>query len=134
MLDLIDAYGATFVIFILAVLEIYTFCYIYGVKRVSDDVKFMLDFRPGVFWKICWGYVTPAIMTLIAGYALWNYERPTYNGKEFPMGFHVLGWCIASLGLMWVPIVMIMRILKQKEITVVDVSEKIFYNQGRSTF
>lgn len=123
MLNLIDHYAASSVIFILAVLEIYTFCYIYGVERICGDVKFMLDFRPGVFWRTCWGYVTPIIMTLIAIYALWNYETPTYGkDQEYPLRYHVLGYFIAGLGLIWVPVVMIVRIMKQKEITLVDVS------------
>lgn len=122
MLNLVDSYGATFVIFILACLEIYTFCYMYGINRVSDDAKFMLGFYPNKFFKVCWKYVTPAIMTLIAIYSLVYYEKPTDNGREFPMPAHILGWCIASLGLVWVPIMMIARIVKQKDITILGVS------------
>lgn len=123
MLNLVDTYGATFVIFILAVLEIYTFCYMYGVDRVCDDTKFMLGFRPSAFWRVCWRYVTPAIMTAIVIYSLVNYEQTLQDVKGYPMWAHVLGWCIASIGLIWVPIVMIARIVKQKEITIVDVSD-----------
>ena len=127
MLNLVDSYGATFVIFILAVLEIYTLCYMYGIKRLSDDAKFMLGFYPNKFYKICWKYVTPAIMTSIAIYSLVYYEKPTDNGREFPMQAHILGWFIASLGLMWVPIMMIARIVKQKDVTLLGVSEINFH-------
>jgi solute carrier family 6 amino acid transporter-like protein 5/7/9/14 len=122
MLNLIDHYCATFVIFVLAVLELYTFCYIYGVNRICDDVKFMLGFRPNIFWRTCWKYITPTIMTAIVIYALANYKDPTDNGKAYPPYAHAIGWIIATLGLIWVPLMFVLRVIKQKEITVIDVS------------
>lgn len=33
-----------------------------GVERFSDDIKSMLGFRPGIFWRICWKFLSPAIL------------------------------------------------------------------------
>lgn len=115
VLELVDHYGANFVTFILAAFELVTFCHIYGVKRLSRDVEFMLGFQPGIYWKACWYFITPVIMISIVIYTLTFYNPPTYAGQDFPTIAYVAGWFIASFGLMWLPLVCLREIMKQKE-------------------
>lgn len=99
----------------LAVFEIYAFCYIYGVNKICKDVEFMLGYVPGIFWRWCWWLVTPLIMTSIVIYSFVNYEHPKDNSNEFPAIAHVIGWCITALGLIWLPLLMILRIFKKQK-------------------
>jgi solute carrier family 6 (neurotransmitter transporter, glycine) member 5/9 len=96
-LGLIDFYGATFVAFILAVAELIVFCYIYGVNRICKDVEFMLNRKMGIYWKICWRFLTPGLMTVIAIYTLWNFELPKDGDYDFPVIAHVIGWSVAAI-------------------------------------
>lgn len=101
--------------FILAVFEIIAFCYVYGVNKICKDVQFMLGYKPGKFWTICWWFVTPAIMTAIMIYSFVKYEHPNDDGIEFPVIAHVIGWCITACGFIWFPLLLIMSIIKQKD-------------------
>jgi hypothetical protein len=122
VLNLVDSYCATFVIFILACFEMYAFCYMYGVDRICSDVKFMLGFRPNIFWRTCWRYVTPAILTAIMIYDLAKFKLPDDNGYPYPPMAHAIGWCIAFLGLIWLPVMFVLRVMKQKqEVTLIEV-------------
>jgi solute carrier family 6 amino acid transporter-like protein 5/7/9/14 len=115
VLSLVDHYGAKFVMFVLAIFEIYSFCYIYGVERICRDAKFMLGFRPSIFWRLCWNFFTPAIMTVIVGYTLMNYENPKDNGADFPPLAHIIGWILTILHIIWLPLLFILRVFRQNE-------------------
>ena len=30
-----------------------------GLDRLCGDIKAMLGFAPGIFWRICWKYISP---------------------------------------------------------------------------
>lgn len=93
ILELMDYYGATFVTLTLAVFELLTFACIYGVDRVCKDIEFMLGIKTGMFWRICWGIVTPIVVLVILLFSIINYvpmELPSgYNGEYyFHLQFH----------------------------------------------
>lgn len=35
-----------------------------GIQRFSHDVKSMLGFTPGLFWKVCWVAISPALLAV----------------------------------------------------------------------
>lgn len=35
-----------------------------GIQRFSHDVKAMLGFAPGLFWKVCWAAISPALLAV----------------------------------------------------------------------
>ena len=66
-----DYYGASFVAFVLAIAELITFGWIYGVPRFCKDTEFMLGFRPNLYWRLCWRYIV-IIFNLILLYLFIN--------------------------------------------------------------
>lgn len=120
---LVDYYGASFIAFILAIAELYTFCYIYGVNRLCKDIEFMLGFRPNFYWRFCWWFVTPALMTVILFYSLWNLEPLKNGSNDYPPVAHIVGYCISGLGLIQLPIFAIYAICKQNENSLWKVNE-----------
>lgn len=51
--------------FVLGIAQLITFCWVYGVDRLCADIQFMLGFKTGWYWRICWSIVTPALMIAI---------------------------------------------------------------------
>lgn len=118
-----DYYGASFIAFILAIAELYTFCYFYGVNRLCKDIEFMLGFYPNIYWRVCWKFVTPGLMTVIMIYTLANLEPLKDGGHDYPPMAYIIGRCISSLGLLPLPIFAIYAICSQKEKTLWKVTE-----------
>ena len=79
-----DHYGGGFMIFALAVLEVVAISYVYGMRRVLEDVKFMLDIDLGIYWKFCWGYLIPISLTFFFVYFTIVMKPLTYGGISFP--------------------------------------------------
>lgn len=126
MLKLVDYYGASFIAFVLAIAELYTICYIYGVDRFCKDIEFMLGFRPSIFWRVCWKFVTPGLMSVILGYTLFTLEPLKDGDRNYPQVAYVIGWCISALGLIQLPIFAIYAIYKQKGVTMMEVRKLKF--------
>lgn len=85
LLDILDYYGAKYVTLTFAVFELVTLAWIYGVDRICRDIKFMLNIETSLFWRICWGVVTPLVTIVILLLSFIDYEAfsvPSgYNGK-----------------------------------------------------
>lgn len=126
VLKLVDYYGASFIAFILAIAELYTFCYIYGVDRICSDIEFMLGFYPNLYWRLCWKYITPSLMTIILVYTLLNLEPLKDGDQDYPETAYFVGRCITSLGLIQLPLFALYAIFTQRENTLIEVCLLLF--------
>ncbi|CAH1154667.1 unnamed protein product [Phaedon cochleariae] len=95
-LDLVDHFGGTFVIFVCAILEVYTITWFYGVDNFCTDLEFMTKKKVGIYWRISWGLITPVLLTVIFVYFLATLEPLTYGIYKllYPIGLSIFGWGI----------------------------------------
>ena len=71
-------------IFALAVLEVLGIVWVYGMKRVLEDIKFMLDIDLGIYWKFCWGILIPVALSFFFVYYTVTFEQIKYAGRDYP--------------------------------------------------
>lgn len=83
-MSLVDYYGASFVVFILATLEVTGVFWVYGLENLLDDVEFMLNRRPSIYWRLCWGLFTPVLLAIILVYNIATLTPLTYRGVYYP--------------------------------------------------
>lgn len=88
LLNLVDYFGVSMVVYVLAIAELLTFGWIYGVSRICKDAEFMLGIKTSWYWRICWGVVTPAMMIAILINQIVKYEPLKYNGQEYPVTYY----------------------------------------------
>lgn len=84
---------------------------------MCKDIQFMLGFYPNIFWKSCWRFLTPGLMTVIVVYTLWFFELPKDGKAEFSTIAHFVGGCLAMLGLIQVPIFAVYKIYHRTDDT-----------------
>lgn len=106
----------------LAIVQLFAYCYVYGVTRLCKDIEFMLGFYPNLFWTICWRFITPGLMLAIVIYTLIFFELPKDGDYEFPVWAHVTGWFLTTVGLIQVPIFAYHRIRRRQGATLWEVS------------
>lgn len=88
LINLVDFFGASFIAFFLAVTQLITFGWIYGVDRLCKDIEFMLSRKTGWYWRICWRFITPAMMAFILIYTIVDMKLITYGGYVYPTLFY----------------------------------------------
>lgn len=84
MLNLVDHFGGTFLIFVLAIGELIGVMWIYGLQNICNDVQFMIDRRLGWYWRVCWLIITPLFMIFVFVYSMATLEPLLYAKKEYP--------------------------------------------------
>uniref|UniRef100_A0A1I8M2C5 Transporter n=1 Tax=Musca domestica TaxID=7370 RepID=A0A1I8M2C5_MUSDO len=99
IMNYIDFYAVTLVAIVLGIFELIAASWIYGVKNICRDIKFMLTIKTSIYYRICWGIVTPVFMTAVLIYMLVDYEPLKYNDTLYPEGLYALGWCISAVGI-----------------------------------
>lgn len=83
-----DFFGASFVVICLAIAEILSFGWIYGVNRLCKDIEFMLGIKTGCYWRICWGVISPLIMTAILCFKAVTLKPLKYHDYTYTESFY----------------------------------------------
>ena len=84
MLTLVDTFGSSFIIYMMVVLEVIAVSWVYGLSNISRDIEFMLKRPVGWYWKFCWGFFIPVLLSIILVYTFATWKSPKHNGVEFP--------------------------------------------------
>ena len=72
MLGLVDYYGGTFLIFLLAIVEMIGIFWIYGLENFCHDIEYMSKRHVTVYWRLCWNVITPIFMIVVFIYSLFG--------------------------------------------------------------
>nr|CAD7568157.1 unnamed protein product [Timema californicum] len=88
ILNLVDFYGVTFVVFVLAVIEVMGVHWVYGMylclNNFCHDLEFMQGSKVGLYWRLCWGLITPVILFIVLIYFLVQMEPLKYGDYIYP--------------------------------------------------
>lgn len=81
----------------------------------------MTGHRPGLYWMICWKYLSPAAMISIlvasfveiivdgSGYDAWVPNLGVTKKQDWPVWAMVLSACLILVSVLWIPLVAICR-------------------------
>ncbi|XP_063994384.1 sodium-dependent nutrient amino acid transporter 1-like [Diachasmimorpha longicaudata] len=126
ILNLVDYYAASFIVFCLATLEITGVFWIYGLENFLSDTEFMLNKRPGVYWRFCWGIATPLVLATILIYTIATLTPLTYGGVYYPDSAYAAGWILLSFGVLQIPFWMAYTFLKNRHLGLYEMFEASF--------
>jgi len=104
VLDLMDTYGASLSVIVIAVMEVTALMWGYGVNTFCADLKTMLNFTPSIYFKVCWVFLCPVVLTGIFLASAAGWRRPQYGGAEYPESWHMVGWALTLGTVIQVPL------------------------------
>ncbi|XP_049762925.1 sodium-dependent dopamine transporter isoform X1 [Schistocerca cancellata] len=108
---LLDRYAAGYSMLFAVLFESIAVSWIYGTQRFCDDIRDMIGFSPGHYWRICWRFMAPVFLMFIIVYGLIDYEPLTYDDYVYPTWANVLGWIIAGSSISMIPGMAIYKII-----------------------
>uniref|UniRef100_A0A8B9H8F8 Transporter n=1 Tax=Astyanax mexicanus TaxID=7994 RepID=A0A8B9H8F8_ASTMX len=80
-----------------------------GLQRFCEDIEMMIGFQPNKFWRICWAFVTPTILTFILALSLYQWQVMTYEDYTYPTWSMVMGWLMVICSVIWIPIMFVIK-------------------------
>ncbi|XP_068134520.1 sodium-dependent proline transporter isoform X1 [Hyperolius riggenbachi] len=110
----LDDYSAGFGLLVIVI----TFCLavsrVYGIKSFCRDIQMMLGFKPGIYFKACWAFLSPVTLIALLGYSILKYQPSQYGTYQFPLWSEALGILMGLVSCMLIPIGMLVAILKEE--------------------
>lgn len=93
----------------------------------------MLGIKLNLYWRVCWRFLTPGLMTVIVVYTLVKFELPKDGNFDYPAVAHIVGWSLAAVSLSQVPIFAVYKIRRGKTNenilkVIIEVELKFFVN------
>ncbi|XP_063055804.1 sodium-dependent dopamine transporter [Engraulis encrasicolus] len=101
---LLDHYAAGTSILFGVLIETIGISWLYGVDRFSDDIQEMIGQRPGLYWRLCWKFVSPCFLLFMVVVSFASFSAPKYGSYVFPVWANVVGWCLAVSSMTMVPL------------------------------
>ncbi|KAK8728554.1 hypothetical protein OTU49_009013 [Cherax quadricarinatus] len=114
VLELINYYGGGFIIFILVVCEIAAVQWVYGFNNFCRDIEFMLGRKTGLYWKFCWAFLIPVLLSVIFIYSQVTAKPLTAGTYVFPSNITAVGICLAVLACSMVPIFFFVEVMHRR--------------------
>lgn len=81
----------------------------------------MLGVKSGLYWRICWGIITPGLMFLVLIYTLITFEPLQYKDVAYPQLAQIIGWSMWAIGVSQLPLWALYTIYKQPGKTIKEV-------------
>lgn len=110
-MNFLNVYGPGLAILFVVFVEAAGVFWFYGVENFSNDVESMLGQRPGLYWRICWKYISPVFLLVIFIFSLLGYEEMLGEEYEYPEWSIALGWTLTLSSILCIPIYIIYKIL-----------------------
>lgn len=86
--------------------------YVYGFKRVDENVKEMTGRGIPIVFKFAWCFVTPFLLVVTLGFTIYTYTPPAVGDYDYPQWAIGLGWCFAAAPLVPIPIYLVYKIYR----------------------
>ncbi|GFT80494.1 sodium-dependent dopamine transporter [Nephila pilipes] len=111
VVQLLDRYAAGYSILFAVFFEAVAVSWIYGIGRFAADIREMLGFEVGRWWKFCWFFMAPLFIMMIIVYGLISYEPLSYEQYEYPPWANVFGMAMAASSVLCIPFVAIYKLI-----------------------
>nr|XP_014683155.1 sodium-dependent noradrenaline transporter isoform X2 [Equus asinus] len=114
VLTLLDTFAAGTSILFAVLMEAIGVSWFYGVDRFSNDIQQMMGFKPGLYWRLCWKFVSPAFLLFVVVVSIINFKPLTYDDYVFPLWANWVGWGIALSSMALVPAYIIYKFIRTR--------------------
>ncbi|KAM6241929.1 sodium-dependent serotonin transporter-like [Spheniscus humboldti] len=111
VVKLLEEFGAGCSILAVVLLETIAVSWFYGIQRFSHDVKAMLGFTPGMFWKLCWVAISPALLVFIVVSSLLDQSPLTLFDYQYPEWSISVGYLIGASSFICIPFYMVYKLV-----------------------
>ena len=115
MFNLFNASAPSWNLLVFTLLEVVAVAWIYGFDNVAGNLAEMgieLNAFERLYWRVCWTYLAPAILTALLVASWCNFGFLEYEGVAYPLRVQVAGWLLTASTLAPVPVMAVAELWK----------------------
>ncbi|XP_074745944.1 sodium-dependent serotonin transporter [Strix uralensis] len=111
VVKLFEEYATGPAVLTVVFLEAVAVAWFYGITQFCNDVKEMLGFTPGWYWRVCWAAISPIFLLFVTCSFLSNPPELRLFDYNYPYWTTVVGYCIGTSSIICIPIYMAYRLI-----------------------
>ncbi|KAK2151826.1 hypothetical protein LSH36_349g00026 [Paralvinella palmiformis] len=111
-LELMSYYSSGWSLVLIGLCEAMVFSWVYSAKRLMKDIETMTGSKLYMHWWVCWSIITPLLLIAILIFNIIDTTPISYGGYQLPSWAQTLGWLMAVVSVVVIPIFMIYEIVK----------------------
>ncbi|KAM6463163.1 sodium-dependent serotonin transporter [Liasis olivaceus] len=112
VVKLFEEYATGPAVIAVVFLESIAVAWFYGITQFCSDVKEMLGFSPGWFWRICWVVISPVFILFIICSFISSPPDIRLFDYTYPYWTMVLGYFIGTSSFICIPAYMVYRLVR----------------------
>ncbi|KAJ8919805.1 hypothetical protein NQ315_006334 [Exocentrus adspersus] len=109
LVNMLNIYGPGLAILFVVFVEAAGVCWIYGTDNFARDIEKMIGHRPGLFWRICWKYISPVFILIIFVFSLLSHEQMLGTEYAYPEWSLQVGYVLTASSIMCIPIYIVYK-------------------------
>ncbi|XP_041665222.1 sodium-dependent neutral amino acid transporter B(0)AT1-like [Cheilinus undulatus] len=123
---LFDTFAGSVPLLTIGLFEMLAVVYIYGIDRFNEDIKFMIGYKPSIFWQVSWRLISPLVVVVILvfylvtqgqeelTYLVWDPEHikfPTLASVPYPSWVNAVIFLLAGVPSLAAPVYALCRFI-----------------------
>ena len=118
--EFLSVYAASWGLLLAVMCEAIVISWIYGLQRFTADIKAMMGFEPGRYWRFCWAVMGPIFMAYNLAYGLLSHQAYQVLDYKFPPWLNAAGFLLAFSSFACIPIVAVYQFARAKGSTLAE--------------
>ena len=91
--------------------EAISVCWLYGSKKLSNNIYEMYKTIPNIYWIFCWKYAIPSVIFVLFLHSVLYNDVPSVGKYTYPPSFISIGWILNISIMVPIPLFFIKNIL-----------------------
>ena len=101
-----------------SITEMLVITWVYGIENFCLDIRLMLKRDVHTYWKVCWQYVSPALLSFVLVATMASWKRSSLDGVVFPAWTNAIALVLIFSSILFIPGMAIHHIVKKGGIKV----------------
>ncbi|GJQ70886.1 hypothetical protein Trydic_g803 [Trypoxylus dichotomus] len=103
LVNMLSVYGPALSILFVVFVEAAGVCWLYGTENFARDIEKMIGHRPGLFWRMCWKYISPIFILVIFIFSLRNHAELLGDEYKYSDWSFSVGWALTASSIVCIP-------------------------------
>ncbi|XP_069121809.1 sodium- and chloride-dependent glycine transporter 1-like isoform X1 [Argopecten irradians] len=114
VVQLMDWYLSSISLMVLVGTEVTALAWVYGADRLYNDIEAMIGYKPTKLWMLLWKFIMPILYACLWLVGVINHQPVAYGSTPYPGWSIGIGWIIALLPLIPIPLTVLITLKRQK--------------------
>ncbi|XP_018497703.1 sodium-dependent serotonin transporter [Galendromus occidentalis] len=112
LVELLDTYATAVSVLFVVFIEGVVICWVFGAERFAQKIHQMLGSTPGIYWRLCWTYISPVFLLTVLIFAFERTRTTDLDPSKYPWWSVRVGVATALSSICLVPLYMIYMFCK----------------------